>query len=503
MCVLRVRAGASRVQGDVHFRLAFVPSPDLVARISAMRLMELLAVLVVASLRVQAGGRRYVRDVSDLEQAVVAALYSGSQDESLVAIDAYRQHLTAQMGEVTMAQGLQAMFQIDHEPASMYSIMSLWLDSFGHVDAFYRAQEAVMLARIAQHENSSGQPAEAADGGLFGRFSEEPVFRFFHPSAMFPADPNALALARGVDSELAEALIATGDSPVGYIPELLAATHPPEQPTMNTCRHIKRLTLLLHQLRADGVVGPARGKTPGRAWQSLRIAEIGGGNGNMARLVGATPSLGFASWTIFDFPVMTRLQRWYLEQTLDSDGYDVVQNLDLQTAAEREGRGLVRLVDTHNFWNHLSELDAAEESASAGDVKAGEWDVLIASHSWSELPLDTFRMYLAALGGRYRYLLYCTQVEWPSEEEVKQKLKLLTLAHSHAHGGAAYTEVARLESAHDGRPMLTLVFRRSTRRGQPGTQKVSNGPSHGGAGADARPTGLAQLRALSVNEHGL
>lgn len=61
----------------------------------------------------------------------------------------------------------------------------------------------------------------------------------------------------------------------------------------------------------------------------------------------------------------------------------------------------MRTVDTRHFWSHLAELDAS---------RAGGWDVLIASHSWSELPLETFRMYLAALGGRYQYLLYCTQV---------------------------------------------------------------------------------------------
>lgn len=435
---------------------------------------------------------------STLEKAVVDALYSGSQEKSLAAIEAYRQHLTAQMAEVTMAQGLQAMFEMDHEPASMYSIMSLWLDSFGHVDAFYRAQEAVMLARIAQHEHSTGQPVEAANGGLFTRFSEEPVFRFFHPSAMFPADPNALALARGVNPQIAEALLAVGDSVVGYIPELLAATHPSGQPTMNTCRHIKRLTLLLSQLLEDDVVGSER------TWQSLRIAEIGGGNGNMARLVGTSASLGFASWTIFDLPVMSRLQRWYLEQTLDTGRYDVVQNLD--PAIQRDDRGVVRLVDTHNFWNHLAVLDAAAETVSAGVGKravAGEWDVLIASHSWSELSLDTFRMYLAALGGRYRYLLYCTQVKWPSVEEVQQKLKLLTHAHSYGRGGATYAEVARLESAHDGRPMLTLVFRRIEQPAQPGAQEHETGSAERGASAATELAGLAQLRALSSNEPDL
>ena len=459
--------------------------------------------------------------VAQLEREIVAALFSGNQERSLEAIEVYRQHLTGQLSEVTMAQGLQAMFEMDHQPASMYSIMSLWLDSFGHVDAFYRAQEAVMLARIAQHERSTGHPAEAAGGGLFTRFSEEPVFRFFHPSLMFPADPAALALARGVNADLAEALLAVGDSSVGYIPELLAATHPPDQPTMNTCRHIKRLTLLLHQLQADRLVGSS--KT--RAWRSLRVAEIGGGNGNMARLVGAAPSLGFASWTIFDFPVMSRLQAWYLEQTLGSGGgggspqprrYDVVRNLERQpgkppqrkrsgsaAVAEDGRRGAVRLVDTRNFWSHLAELDAAAQpgpgSASNSESGAGDadWDVLIASHSWSELPLETFRMYLAALGGRYHYLLYCTQVEWPTSEEVGQKLRLLTEPQGGA--GHGYEEVARLDSAHDGRPMLTLVFRR--RGAPPLTGGGGDGDGDGGGdgdgdGDDLVAAKLAQLRAL-------
>lgn len=265
-----------------------------------------------------------------LEHDVVVALYSGDQKSSLAAIEAYRSHLTAQMAEVTLTEGLQAIFELKEEPSSLYGLMSLWLDSFGHVDAFYRvsqrspaqldfqgvservcvrlqAQEGVMLARIAQHERSSGEPAEE---GFFHRFSEEPVFRFFHPSLMFPADPAALALARGVNDELTEVLLGVGDSAVGYIPELLQAMHPPGKPTMNTCRHVKRLVLLLDQLQQDGAISRAGG------WGSLRVAEIGGGNGNMARLVGAASTLGFASWTIFDFPIMSRLQRWYLRETL-------------------------------------------------------------------------------------------------------------------------------------------------------------------------------------------
>ena len=298
-----------------------------------------LMLLLLASLTTPGGSKkkaaRRVPTAARLEADVVSALRGGRQEAALEAVEAYRQHLTLQLEGVSLAQGLQAMFEMDAEPRSMYEIMSMWLDSFGHVDAFYRAQEAVMLARVARHEQS-GQPIEA----LFARFSEEPVFRFFHPSLMFPADPAALALARGVDPALTARLLAVGDSAVGYIPELLQATHPPDAPTMNTCRHTKRLVLLLHQLEQDGAVARAGG------WGSLRVAEIGGGNGNMARLVGA--SVGFGSWTIFDFPIMSRLQRWYLNETLGTTesngggGYDTVSNLEPLTARERRSGGGAR-----------------------------------------------------------------------------------------------------------------------------------------------------------------
>ena len=76
-----------------------------------------------------------------LEHDVVVALYSGDQKSSLAAIEAYRSHLTAQMAEVTLTEGLQAIFELKEEPSSLYGLMSLWLDSFGHVDAFYRVSQ--------------------------------------------------------------------------------------------------------------------------------------------------------------------------------------------------------------------------------------------------------------------------------------------------------------------------------------------------------------------------
>ena len=45
-------------------------------------------------------------------------------------------------------------------------------------------------------------------------------------------------------------------------------------------RHLKRLALLAHHLAADGRTA----RWPAPDWRGLTVVEIGGGNGNMARL---------------------------------------------------------------------------------------------------------------------------------------------------------------------------------------------------------------------------
>ena len=156
---------------------------------------------------------------------------------------------------------------------------------------------------------------------------------------------------------------------------------------MNTCRHIKRLTLLLHQLQMDGLVSSKE-----HGWDGLDIAEIGGGNGNMARLV--AKALGFHQWTIFDFPVMADLQEWYLKRTLAPIA--VARNPVAAKTATDTHR--VRLVDTEHLWQHLHHVVTTVADGFT-------WDALVASHSWSELPMDTFHMYFAALSERVRYIL--------------------------------------------------------------------------------------------------
>ena len=74
--------------------------------------------------------------------------------------------------------------------------------------------------------------------------------------------------------------------------------------------------------------------------------------------------------------------------------------------------------------------DRRDQLAAAPSTTPAGWDVLVASHSLSELPLETFRMYLAPLSGRCAYVLYCTQVEWPTVEESSLKRSLLEARYS-------------------------------------------------------------------------
>lgn len=62
-----------------------------------------------------------------------------------------------------------------------------------------------------------------------------------------------------------------------------------------------------------------------------QIVEIGGGYGNMARLMGA--GYGFKDWTIFDMRFMNRLQKHYLEQTLGASGLSLPPQVVLFTRA--------------------------------------------------------------------------------------------------------------------------------------------------------------------------
>lgn len=77
---------------------------------------------------------------------------------------------------------------------------------------------------------------------------------------------------------------------------------------MNTSRHIFPLVFLA---RALGGTAAYRRMMNGQ----LRVLEVGGGLGNMLRLLHNAIG-GFSEWAAIDLPLASRLQRWYLRYTL-------------------------------------------------------------------------------------------------------------------------------------------------------------------------------------------
>lgn len=215
----------------------------------------------------------------------------------------------------------------------------------------------------------------------FEHFQHDDFFHFVSAHRIAPAgsDSDEEIAARSLNAEIAAALFAIGDSSVGYLPGTLQ----PGDKTRNTLRHVLMLTLLMNR------IGDL---------SNCEVVEIGGGFGNFVRLIGQYT--GFRTWTILDLPFVSDLQAWYLGRTLPT--FSVSRNnVDAP----------IRCIDTE----HKNEFALAFQGA----------DVLIATHSWSELPYDKFLWYLHNILPRCRYLLYATQREWPSKELVDRKVELI------------------------------------------------------------------------------
>jgi hypothetical protein len=130
-----------------------------------------------------------------------------------------------------------------------------------------------------------------------------------------------------------------------------------------------------------------------RAWApDISVIEIGGGFGNWVRLNHSiTP---YRLWTIIDLPFVSRLQRWYIEQEVGP-----LSEID------------VELVDTDQYGEWKKTFQGA--------------DLVIGSHSLSELDWDTFREYFEAVVLKAPTLFYATQRDNPSRELVIRKLDLI------------------------------------------------------------------------------
>lgn len=219
----------------------------------------------------------------------------------------------------------------------------------------------------------------------YAQSQHDPLFHFLSSCWVMPEghQSDEEAAAKRINARAFEQLYAIGDARAGYLPGAI----PDGRYTRLHARHCYLLTLLIDRF---GTL------------EKARVAEIGGGFGNMARLVGS--SSGFASWTIFDLPFVSNLQEWFLGQTMPQ--LRVARNL-----AASEPRADVHCVDT-------GDLNASLDSL-------GSIDVLLGTHSWSELPWDSFLWYLNNVLPRTEYLLYATQTSWPSTELVQRKLERL------------------------------------------------------------------------------
>lgn len=219
----------------------------------------------------------------------------------------------------------------------------------------------------------------------FDVFQHDPLFHFC-TARHFGRDEEALAAARARDPQLLGELLAIGDSPVGYLPGTITG----DRCTVFHTRHCAQLTFLLHNLRRFG--------DP----RHMHVLEVGGGYGNMPRLLGTHS--GFGSWTILDLPFMSRLQRWYLAQSLpghrqEHDDFGVLDG------------GAIRCVDTE----HRNEF--VDEFAGA--------TVLLSTHAWSEVPRDEFLWYQRNLPPKVDFLCYAAAAEFPGPEETQWRLDRL------------------------------------------------------------------------------
>jgi hypothetical protein len=354
---------------------------------------------------------------------------------------------------ISVLFGMKSSFDSFPEAAQA----GMHLESFdGGVGDWWRFQE--MLGEAATRE---GWPD-------YDLFSEDPLFHFTMPWATW-GDAEAVELAEGISKQDADLLLyEVGDSTYGYREgRLQRAQGGPDPdsgpangilPTSNTCRHAMHLSALLRALRdrpgllvqsgqegeeeeeEEGEGGQEKGQHGRRLLEKFAFVEIGGGYGNMARLV--AKAYGFKSWTILDLGFMGKLQKRYLEQTLGLGAHQVMVNgaaseVRSEEKRQREGVGLVNLVDTRslNTWYTRGLLFEREEEGQEDEEgqSANAIDVLIATSSLSELTMDDFFWYYNHVVKHARFVLYAYNKGWPSPEIVEEKMDFLLKTHQTLH----------------------------------------------------------------------
>ncbi|EKX31421.1 hypothetical protein GUITHDRAFT_122381 [Guillardia theta CCMP2712] len=276
------------------------------------------------------------------------------------------------------------------------------------------------------HEMLGDAFVDEADLSLF---SEEPIFHFTCPYWTW-GDPEAAHIAGNVSSQVSSELFAVGDALLGYRSGALPNHANGKLPTTNTCRHVMQLSLLIKTLLAD------------RAELSkLKVVEIGGGYGNMARLFAL--AYGFRHWTIFDMRFMNKLQGFYFESTLNAT---VLRNVVAEDFEEQTSKS--------SFTSHLcyDDDEACRVWAAAGEcMKNPEFMHERCRSSCSQCESSsnfTFNLVDTKHLNTW-YVLYAYSKVWPSPEIVNSKLELLK---------SRLSVIDSIESNHKN--TVTVVFAR-------------------------------------------
>jgi hypothetical protein len=123
-----------------------------------------------------------------------------------------------------------------------------------------------------------------------------------------------------------------------------------------------------------------------------KIVEIGSGFGNWIRL--NTDIINYNNWTMIDLDFVSKLQKWYVSQTVKS-------------------RGSINYVssDTEQYNQWLNNLDSI--------------DLVIGAHSLSEFSLPVFEDYFNSILPKTKYFFYATHNTQPSKSLVYKKLEMI------------------------------------------------------------------------------
>lgn len=197
-----------------------------------------------------------------------------------------------------------------------------------------------------------------------GFMAMKDIYHFILPHNT-PAEQNILDIGKNLNTKLFEQFIKVPKPNLGYTNDT-----PYQELDVNDCKHITISTIIFTYCKYIST-----------------IIEIGGGYGNLVRL--NEPIVPYKKWSIIDLPFVCNLQRWYLDRVLINP-----KKIDIISAYE--------------YINYVE--------------KEGIVDLVIATHSLSELSWDDFIEYFDNLLVNTRYFFYSTHTFNCGAELLQRKL---------------------------------------------------------------------------------